>query len=811
MRSRHRRWATVAVAVVTSAGVLAGTTSSEARQQRKYFVKGSLGVTPTAAKSGAPEFATFSEVGTLAGVTASHHSEGFGSGIGYLVTGQAWGDYDQDGWPDLYVTDHRGANTLYHNEGDGTFAISPLSRRVSLEGAVSGGAIFADYDNDGWPDLYVANNGPDVLFHNDRGRGFTDVTKKAGLTDGGRGISASWADYDEDGYLDLYVTNYGACQCSAPTAAQGHPDRLFHNEGDGTFKDVTGALDEPSTRGFGMVASWLDYDNDRDLDLYLVNDVLGTRYLPGNALFRNDGHGCGGWCFVDVSKSSGAGLRVDGMGLAIGDYDDDRDLDLFITNTGWAVTPLTGPSVLLQNNGDGSFDEVAQDAGVDIDAVAWGAVFLDHDNDGHQDLYVGLGRAYPDLGPASSLNRLLRNRGDGTFDDATASGGASLPVDTFGVASADYNNDGWPDLITGSLDAGYHLFANAGTAGQGHHRLAIRLRGGGPVNRDAVGTRLYLVTSAGQTQMREVTAGSSLGAGGDLTQGFGLGTQTVRSLRVVWPNGRTQAFDDVRSDALGQLTYGKKPSFSPLTDVTVPRRPVVPLPSNDVRLGGLVVPGIALFASALLLAWLAAVLRERRRLAQDLMLVVVLGGLSFQVGHMLEHALQAAHWTEHPGEQPWITPWGVVATDGFAALAGNHRGRATGTELLHLLGNWIFFAGLIAMYGAMCRAGVPGKAMRATRLAFWIELFHMVEHLSLTSTYLAFGTPIGTSTLFGFSFDLQGGWASGIRLWWHFLVNLAATTAALAGLLELRRAGLLRPSRGRPAAYERTREVPQTG
>src|SRR5215208_6441594 len=243
----------------------------------------------------------FSDVTAAAGIAARHtacrNAEGH---VFYLITGQAWGDYDRDGWVDLYVTDQCGPNTLYRNRGDGTFQVSPLSESVSLPGAVSGGAVFADYDNDGWPDLTVLTHGGAALFHNDGGRGFTDVTARAGLAPGGYGTTASWGDYDRDGFLDLYVANYGCHPCYAgpEDGAQG---RLYHNSRDGSFTDATDAVRVPGTFGFSFVAGWLDYDDDGDLDLYVTNDVRGVRYLRPSVLLRNDGPGCPSWCFADVT------------------------------------------------------------------------------------------------------------------------------------------------------------------------------------------------------------------------------------------------------------------------------------------------------------------------------------------------------------------------------------------------------------------------------------------------------------------------------------------------------------------------------
>jgi hypothetical protein len=739
------------------------------------------------------QFTAFTDLGAAAGLSATHTAPTVRAGENYLrykypITGQAWGDYDGNGWVDLYVTDQAGPNTLYRNNGDGTFGVSELSEAVGLPNHASGGAVFADYDNDGWSDLYVLGYENDVLFHNEQGEGFKDVTDEAGISEDERGMTASWGDYDNDGYLDLYLANYGCQPCYSPGLNGGDQDRLYHNEGDGTFAEVTEALEVEGTKGWGFVAGWLDYDDDSDLDLYLVNDVRGTRYLHPNVLLRNDGPGCGSWCFTDVSEPSGAGVRADGMGLAVGDYDNDLDLDLYFTNTGWAHMPLTGPAVLLRNEGDGTFSDVSRESWADVDAVSWGTVFLDYDNDGFQDLYVALGGDPERLGSHVKQDRLLHNRGDGTFRDASATSGANYADDTFGVASADYNNDGWTDLIAGNIGEGYDLYAHAGSAGEGNHRLTVRLEGGGPVNRDAVGTRVYLTSADGRTQMREVMAGSSLGAGNDLALNFGLGEAGVSSLRVKWPDGLEQTFEEVPSDVLWRLDYGGEPSTSPLAEVSVPRealegtqqQPV----SGGVRAGGYLVPVLAMLATLGFSGWLLARRLGLPALASRLMVALVLGVLCFQLVHFLEHGLQLGYWALHPGEDPWITPWGRVATDGLAALSGHHGGRATGTELLHLFGNWIAFVGIAAMYLALRGWQVGSRRMRAARVALWVQLVHVLEHAALTSTFFAFGTPVGLSTLFGHSFHIEGGWAPTIRIWWHFAMVLVPTALFLLALRE---------------------------
>ncbi len=473
----------------------------------------------TADAAAAAEFVpVFQDVSGAAGISATHTTE-------LMIIGQAWGDVNQDGWPDLFVTDDEGPNTLYLNDGDSTFSVSPNNAQVAMPGMVGSGAVFGDYNNDDWPDLYVLNVGPNMLFMNNGGNGFVDVTSPAGVGDGNRGQTGAWGDYDKDGFLDLYVVNYNCTACP-----NGNRDTLYHNNGDGTFSDVTGALIDQVIRKPGFTGSFLDYDNDGDLDIYVVND-----FRTGNVLWRNDGPGCNYWCFTDVSLSSGADTRVDGMGLAIGDYDIDGDLDLYFSHN--------GPAVLLQNQtsqGSPTFVDGSAAAGVNFAAIGWGTVFFDFDNDGWLDLYLATGNAIP-----AQANRLFRNLGNGAFEDKTADSGADNTDFTMGVAYADYDRNGMMDLVIGNRQTDYVLYQNQGTTGGSNNWLQIKLVGGRGMNRDAIGARAYVHTSDGRVLMQEVKSGSSIGAGNDLLLHFGLGVAVADSVVVIWPNGMQTTFDNV--------------------------------------------------------------------------------------------------------------------------------------------------------------------------------------------------------------------------------------------------------------------------
>ncbi|VAW43204.1 hypothetical protein MNBD_CHLOROFLEXI01-2146 [hydrothermal vent metagenome] len=484
----------------------------------------------------APNSTLFTNVNRAAGIVNTRQGND-------RAIGQAWGDIDRDGWVDFYVTDTAGPNSLFRNNGDGTFSRSPHDQTVALPNAYSGGASFADYNNDGWLDLYVVNWGANRLFRNQAGQGFIDVTAQAGVGDEANGQTASWGDYDNDGWLDLYVANW-ACypRCGRPN--QGDTDRLYHNNGDGTFRDVTRLL-SGKTNGAGFVASFTDYDNDGDLDIYLVNDEF--LFPIGNKLWRNDGPGCDGHCFTEVAAEAGADTRVMGMGLATADYDNDGDFDFYFSNA--------GPMTLLQNQGDGTFADVAAQAGVDMPGnIAWAATAFDYDNDGWQDLYLAVMTTANHGGiPA---NPLFHNNGDGTFTRVRSGSGAADVGPTMGIATADFDNDGWVDLLIGNKDDGYSLLRNQVGAQSGNRWFALQLVGGGPINRDAIGARVTVRSADGSVQTREVQSGGSLGAGNELKLHFGLGTAvSIPKLTIVWPNGRMQQWQNVPTNQQVTLTY----------------------------------------------------------------------------------------------------------------------------------------------------------------------------------------------------------------------------------------------------------------
>ena len=516
----------------------------------------------------------FVDVSQAAGINATHRGvwDPFGVGEGYLAIGQAWGDYDRDGWLDLFVTGNLDPNTLYRNLGDGSFAISPHNEILSLPDVPSGGAVWGDYDNDGWLDLYILNFGANRLFRNLQGEGFRDVTLEAGVGDTGKGTSAAWGDYDADGWLDLYVSNWSCFPECHPVDFTAQQDRLYHNNGAGGFTDVTASLDYRLTLGAGFAPAFLDYDGDGDSDIYVVNDKLQNEI--GNVLWRNDGAGCGHWCWADASPGSGADLLINGMGVDAGDYDNDGDLDMYITDMVYTM-------YLLENDG-GRFSNQAEAAGTAINlgpdsGVGWGATFFDYDNDGWQDLYVAATnyhQTFPEL-EVSFMNpradSLFHNDGRGSFADVSAGSGIDAGLATLGVAYADYDRDGDLDLVTGNWNSGYRLYQNQGG---GQRWLSLELRGGGfdspsdaedeaageetrpaPVNLDAVGTQVT-VSADGMRQLQTVSIGSGLGGNNQLALHFGLGGAAAADLRVTWSNGLSCEIKALPANQRLRLVYG---------------------------------------------------------------------------------------------------------------------------------------------------------------------------------------------------------------------------------------------------------------
>jgi hypothetical protein len=429
--------------------------------------------------------------------------------LGAYGPGQAWADVDGDGLLDLLAAAGTLPTRIMINQGDGSFA--PWAHDGALAALTNvGGVSLIDYDNDGDADVFVLRPGPNALLRNDAGVGLVDVTVEAGVGGEpfGHGISAAWGDYDGDGWLDLYVAN-----------TMLEPDILYHNEGDGTFTDVSPLVAPGPYQTFG--ATWLDYDDDGDPDLYLVIDKQ-----EGNELWRNDGEGCGGWCFVEVAAEVGADHQICGMGVAVGDYDGDLDLDLSFTDY--------DAHHLLRNEqsaGQDAFTDVSVAAGVSARELGWGVFFFDYDLDGWLDLHVVNGSPIE-----GAHNRLHRNRGDGTFEDVSASCDCSELGSSFGTSYADYDEDGAVDFVVAVRDEGHHLLHNT-ARWPDRHWLTVDLRGGGPVNRDGVGARVWVTTTDGRTLMQEVKAGSSVASANMRRLHFGLGLAQVDEIAIRWPDG----------------------------------------------------------------------------------------------------------------------------------------------------------------------------------------------------------------------------------------------------------------------------------
>ncbi len=473
----------------------------------------------------------FSDVTDEAGVGLAHAGTAPGMPLG---NGVAWGDHDRDGWPDLFVSNQGGPNALYRNLGDGSFVDVAEEAGVSAAADFGSGAVFGDYDNDGWLDLFVANIGANRLFRNLGDGRFEDVTAFTGLGDEGYSQSAAWGDYDSDGWLDLYVSNH--------IGPEGSADRLWHNLGDGRFEDASGLLPWRLRSGAAFVASFVDYDDDGDQDLYVINDKWFGE-TTSNVLWRNEGPGPANgpgrhdWRFYDVSTHTGTSYTVNGMGLAVGDIDNDLDQDLLFTNI--------GANVLLANRGDGRFHDRTQAAGVarasladGSEALTWCALFFDFDHDTWLDSFLcgsplDSGDGQPDA--------LYHNRGDGSFVDISALTGMDAAQWTRSGAWADYDRDGDLDLYLASYGQSGQLWRNNA---QASNWLTLALRGV-TSNRDGIGAKIWL-DAGGVTQLREMRSGESLGAGNELLAHFGLGNaDRVARIEIAWPSGTVQTLVDV--------------------------------------------------------------------------------------------------------------------------------------------------------------------------------------------------------------------------------------------------------------------------
>jgi hypothetical protein len=449
-----------------------------------------------------------------------------------MWTTPAWGDYDNDGWLDLFVGtfDGNSRNALFHNNRDGTFAKVTTGPLVTELSPMVFGAAWADYDNDGWLDMVISSNARGTqaprLYRNAGGGSFvrmtaTDVGSLA--TEAAHSFGASWADYDGDGHLDLYIANG-----STDLPLQ---DFLYHNERNGRFERVVNSV------GMSWLAtaygSWADFDNDGDSDL-LVNQI-DTR----NELYRNDGLGQ----FTEVTDGSGiSGTGSVSYSSAWGDYDNDGDLDLLIINMGWGGPPVR--NWFYRNKGDGTFAPItAGPIAEDQDHFAVGS-WVDYDNDGWLDLFVTI------LGPTTTVpgvfNRLYRNQGDGTFARVTAGSLVTLGGRPgSGAAWADFDNDGFLDVCV-TYGALFNAQRNALFRNNGNTNNWIKIRCiGTDSNRSAIGAKVRVkarIGGADRWQLRSI--GCDLGNSFDAVIGLGDAT-VIDTLRVEWPSGRVQEFHNV--------------------------------------------------------------------------------------------------------------------------------------------------------------------------------------------------------------------------------------------------------------------------
>jgi hypothetical protein len=537
--------------------------------------------------------ADFADVAEKAGLTATNVFGGKHSSTYILEstgTGVAIFDYDNDGWPDIFLVngtrledssaDPKPTNHLYRNNHDGTF--SDATQQAGLVATGWGqGVCVGDYDNDGWEDLYVTYYGKNRLYHNLGGR-FEEVADGSGVAGDGKawGTGCAFVDYDRDGRLDLAVANYADFDLAHPPPPGKYPsclwkgiavfcgprglpasrNILYRNLGSARFQDVTVPAHIDRTMGhYCFSVSPLDFDNDGWPDVYMACDSAPS------ILYRNNRDGT----FTDVGIPAGVAYNVDGreqagMGSAVADYDGDGHLDLFRTNFS------DDTSTLYHNEGDGTFTDVTYAAGLGSNTryLGWGTVFFDFDNDGWPDLLLANGHVYPEvdtlqLGIDYSEPKLLyHNNGNGTFTDISrmAGPGISTPAPARGLAVGDFWNDGRLSAVIVNRNGPPSLLVNQ--AAYPNHWVEIQTLGT-QSNRSGIGARLELKTEL-RKQIDEVRSGSSYISNNDRRVHFGLGTKgRIEYLEVRWPSGLVERFRNLAVDSIVTVKEGSGEAVLP--------------------------------------------------------------------------------------------------------------------------------------------------------------------------------------------------------------------------------------------------------
>jgi hypothetical protein len=543
-------------------------------------------------KSGPIVFQNISEKAGLAKWT--HHMgtpakdyiiETKGSGVCLL-------DYDNDGWLDIYLVNGSTVEALagkatpphaalFHNNHDGTF--TDVSTKAGVQNDRWGmGCAVADYDNDGYPDLYVSNFGKNRLYHNNKNGIFTDIADKVGVQLGNWSTGVTWGDYDGDGKLDLFVAGYlhwdwdnppakggeggssnsfctfrGEATACGPRGLKGESDHLFHNNGDGTFTDVSekaGVADRPGYYGLGAV--FVDINNDGKPDLLVGNDSTP------NYLYINKGDGT----FEDDSYASGyalnqAGRETASMGIAVGDIQNKGMLDVFNTTFSDDYKPL------YRNEGDANFTDVSYHIGlgeVTVPFLSWGDAFFDYDNDGWKDLMMSDGHVYPQ---ADKYNwgtswkerpMLFHNLQGKSFENVPAVEGTGLAavIAGRGMAVGDLFNDGKIDSVINVMDGHPVLLRNVDS--NRNHWIELKLTGSGKTPRDATGTVVY-VTAGGIKQRGDVISGGSYLSNNDPRLHFGVGAATkIEDVEIHWPDGKIEHAPSPAIDHITPLTESAK-------------------------------------------------------------------------------------------------------------------------------------------------------------------------------------------------------------------------------------------------------------